>query len=211
MNTYYLNTPLTDEAVAGLNAGDTVYISGMIYTARDMAHYKLKKICDREEKFEEDFKGQAIFHAGPIINTENGNEYKVVAIGPTSSIRMEPYTDMMGSLGVKALIGKGGMGNLTTEAMKKHTMVYLLAAHGCSAVHTKKITGVKKQYWMEEVGMPEALWVMECKDFGPLIVGIDSKGRNLFEETRRSSKEMIESVSCSACTKKDSSYEYEET
>jgi tartrate/fumarate subfamily iron-sulfur-dependent hydro-lyase beta chain len=196
MNTYYLDIPVDNECIAKLEAGDTVYLSGKIYTARDMAHYKIKKLVDSNEKFEEDFVGQAIFHAGPIINeNKETGVYKVVSIGPTSSIRMEPYTDMMGTLGVKILIGKGGMGNLTTEAMKKNTMVYLLAAHGCAAVHTQKMTGVLKQYWMDEIGMPEALWVMECKEFGPLIVGIDSKGRNLFEETRKSSREKIEEIS----------------
>jgi tartrate/fumarate subfamily iron-sulfur-dependent hydro-lyase beta chain len=192
MNTNYLNTPLNDEDIAKLRVNDTVYLSGKIYTARDMAHYKIKKILDRHEEFGEDFRGSVIFHAGPIVKThpENG-EYIISSIGPTSSIRMEPYSDMVGGMGIKALVGKGGMGESTTTAMKKHTMVYLLAAHGCAAVHTQKITKIYKQYWLEEIGMPEALWVMECKDFGPLIVGIDSTGRNLFEETRKNSQAAI--------------------
>ncbi|EGD48923.1 hydro-lyase, Fe-S type, tartrate/fumarate subfamily, beta subunit [Ruminiclostridium papyrosolvens DSM 2782] len=196
MKTYYLKTPLKDEDIAKLEAGDTVYLSGKLYTARDMAHYKLKKLLDSNGKFDEDLNGQAIFHAGPIIsvNRESG-EYKVISIGPTSSIRMDPYTDMVGEMGVKILIGKGGMSDSTTEAMKKHTMVYLLAAHGCAAVHTQRVTKVTHQYWMDKIGMPEAMWVMECDNLGPLIVGIDSKGRNLFEETRKNSKDMIEAIS----------------
>lgn len=201
MSIYYLNTPLDEESISRLNAGDMVYLTGKIYTARDMAHLKIKRIYNENKAFEEELKGYAIFHAGPIVRIdEEKGTYEINAIGPTSSIRMEPYSDMIGSLGVKAIIGKGGMGELTTWAMKKHNMVYLLAAHGCSAVHTKRIEGVKKQYWMEEVGMPEALWVMECKELGPLIVGIDSKGRNLFEETKKHSKEMIaEMTRHSAC------------
>lgn len=192
MSVYYLNTPLNEESIRGLNAGDMVYLTGKIYTARDMAHIKIKRLYDENKTFEEDLGGSAIFHAGPIVRVdEEKKTYEITAIGPTSSIRMEPYSDMLGNLGVKAIIGKGGMGELTTQAMKKHNMVYLLAAHGCSAVHTKRIKGIIKQYWMEEVGMPEALWVMECKELGPLIVGIDSKGRNLFEETRKHSREMI--------------------
>jgi fumarate hydratase subunit beta/L(+)-tartrate dehydratase beta subunit len=192
MNTYYLDMPFNEADIAKLRVNDTVYISGKIYTARDMAHYKIKKLLDQHEEFPEDFKGFAIFHAGPIVkqNLETGG-YTISSIGPTSSIRMEPYTDMVGGLGIKVLIGKGGMGEGTTAAMKKHNMVYLLAAHGCAAVHTQKVTQIYKQYWMEEVGMPEALWVMECKEFGPLIVGIDSTGRNLFEETRKNSQAAI--------------------
>ncbi|MFZ5989294.1 MAG: FumA C-terminus/TtdB family hydratase beta subunit [Bacillota bacterium] len=196
MCTYYLNTPLDEESVNKLCTGDVVYLSGKIFTARDMAHLKLKKIYDNKESFDEEFGGAVVFHAGPIVNIDKEKKsYFVSGIGPTSSIRMEPYSDMMGNLGVKALIGKGGMGELTTQAMKKHNMVYLLAAHGCSAIHTQRIKSVNKQYWMDEIGMPEALWVMECCELGPLIVGIDSKGRNLFEETRRRSKELIKSRS----------------
>ncbi len=196
MKTYYLKTPLKEEDISKLEAGDIVYLSGKMYSARDMAHYKLKKLFDSNEKFDEDLNGQAIFHAGPIISVNRkSGEYKIISIGPTSSIRMDPYTDMVGELGIKILIGKGGMSDSTTEAMKKHNMAYLLAAHGCAAVHTQRITEVTHQYWMDEIGMPEAIWVMECYNFGPLIVGIDSKGRNLFEETRKNSKYMIEAIS----------------
>lgn len=195
MSIYYLNTPLDEKSISKLNAGDMVYLTGKIYSARDMAHLRIKLIYDENKTFGEDLKGYAVFHAGPIVRIDEGKgTYEITAIGPTSSIRMESYSDLVGSLGIKAIIGKGGMGELTTAAMKKHNMVYLLAAHGCSAVHTKKITGIKRQYWMEEVGMPEALWVMECKELGPLIVGIDSKGRNLFEETKKHSREMIEEM-----------------
>lgn len=197
MNTYHLTTPLNNNMIEQLNVGDTVYLTGIIYTARDMAHYSLKKIFDNNETFEEDFEGQAIFHAGPIVHVEEDkNKYTMVAIGPTSSIRMEPYSDMMGAHGVKALIGKGGMGDETTKAMQKHKMVYLVAAHGCAAVHTKKVKSIEKQYWMNELGMPEAIWVLRFEEFGPLIVGIDSKGRNLFQETKQASLAKVKAVGC---------------
>lgn len=193
MKTYYLDTPFEIEKIAELNAGDIVYLCGKIFTARDMAHLKLKKLFDEKKSFDEDLKGSAVFHAGPIVSRTSGSDnYKLLAIGPTTSIRMEPYSDFIGGLGVKAIIGKGGMGKSTARAMKKYGMVYLLAAHGCAAIHTENISRVDKQYWMDEIGMPEAFWVMECINFGPLIVGIDSKGTNLFEETIENSKKMIE-------------------
>lgn len=77
---------------------------------------------------------------------------------------------------------------LTTKAMKEYKMVYLVAAHGCASVHTNKVKQINKQYWMEEIGMPEAIWVMEFEEFGPLVVGIDSKGRNVFKKLKKSLK-----------------------
>lgn len=192
MGIYHLQTPVQDYNIAELRAGDIVYLSGKIFTARDMAHLKLKQYIDNHKEFGEDFQGGVLFHAGPIVEWDaRSQNYYLKAIGPTTSIRMEPYSDMIGKLGIKTVIGKGGMGEMTSAAMKRHTMVYLLAAHGCAAIHTQKITKIIKQYWLDEVGMPEALWVMECKDFGPLIVGIDSTGRNLFEETRKYSQAAI--------------------
>lgn len=169
-----------------------VYLNSKVITARDQAHMELKKLYYSNMPIEEDLSGCAIFHAGPIVSIENDNTYKIKAIGPTTSIRMEPYSELMGKLGVKALIGKGGMGNSATKAMKKYNMVYLLATHGCAAIHTSKFSNVIKQYWLERFGMPEAMWVLKCEEFGPLIVGIDSKGRNLFEETKTNAKAMVQ-------------------
>ena len=190
MRTHYLATPIKDEDISNLEVGDIVYLSNKIFTARDMAHLKLKEFYRNNLKFDEEFNGQVIFHAGPIVK-KVADQYNLIAIGPTTSIRMEPYTEMIGSLGIKAIVGKGGMGHITTQAMKKHKMVYLVAAHGCAVVHSTKITKVLNQYWLDEIGMPEALWVLECEMFGPLIVGIDANGKNLFEEVKIFSDKMI--------------------
>ena len=87
------------------------------------------------------------------------------------------------------------MGELTTEEMKNTIWCISLRLMDVLPFTQKKLKAVEKQYWLEEIGMPEALWVMECNKLGPLIVGIDSKGRNLFEETRKHSKEKIEAIS----------------
>lgn len=185
MKEIYLKTPISREDIEQLNIGDVVYLENLIYTARDMAHKYLKENYHIEKNQLVDFNGSAIFHAGPIVSLQDDGSYSLVAIGPTTSFRMEPYTDFMGEIGVKALIGKGGMGIKTTEAMKKNKMIYLVAAHGCSTTHCENIEKVEQEFWMKEFGMPEAMWVMKCKNFGPLIVGIDSKGRNIFEEVKK--------------------------
>lgn len=190
MKEYHLCTPLKDEDIEKLNVGDVVYLSNRILTARDGAHLKLKKLYDNGIKFEENLEGGVIFHAGPIVKVEEDN-YKIKAIGPTTSLRMERYSDFVGKMGIKALIGKGGMGNFTTAAMHEHKMVYLVAAHGCATVHTEKVNRIVKQYWMEQLGMPEAIWVMEFEELGPLVVGIDSKGRNVFEEIKADTRRIV--------------------
>lgn len=191
MAVYHWETPIADAFVRELNVGDLVYLSGKIFTARDRAHYRLRQLIDSGMGFEENLAGFALFHAGPIIGFDQEEKPKLLSIGPTTSIRMEPYSDLIGRLGCKAIIGKGGMGPKTTQAMQKYGMVYLLAAHGCAAVHTKNFTHVYRSYWMDEYGMPEALWVMECRHFGPLIIGIDAKGRNLFEETKEFAENQV--------------------
>lgn len=188
---YHLSTPLSDADIKKLNIGDVVYLSNKVVTARDGAHLRLQNYYNKGIKFEENLEGCALFHAGPIIKIQD-NQYSICAIGPTTSSRMEPYTELIGKLGVKAIIGKGGMGNYTKEMMQKYNMVYLAAAHGCAAIHTQKVKKVSKQYWMESLGMPEAVWVLEVEEFGPLVVGIDAKGNNQFEKVRKRAFEKVE-------------------
>ena len=193
MHEYHLSTPLSEKDISQLNVGDIVYLSNKIITAKDMAHLRLQNYYNRDIKFEEELEGGAIFHAGPVVKLED-DEYSMLAIGPTTSSRMEKYSGLVGELGIKALIGKGGMGMYTADMMKKYNMVYLTAAHGCATVHTKKVKKVLKQYWMDEVGMPEAIWLIEVEELGPLVVGIDSKGNNLFEQVRRNAYTIIEEL-----------------
>ncbi|WP_414469524.1 FumA C-terminus/TtdB family hydratase beta subunit [Methanobacterium sp. ACI-7] len=180
-----LKTPLLKEDITKLKSGDIVYISGTIYTARDRAH---KKILEEGSPVELD--GAVIFHAGPIIkslDTDNGHEYEMVAVGPTTSTRMNPYQPEVLKLGVKAVIGKGGMDENTTSALKENNAVYLAAVGGCAALYVKSIKDVKGVNWIE-LGVPEAIWELEVEKFGPLVVAMDSHGNNLYEEVRKNIK-----------------------
>jgi len=172
-----LKTPLQREETAKLVIGDTVYISGTIYTARDSAHKRMV-----EEGSPVELEGAVIFHAGPIIQ-KNKEGYNMVAIGPTTSTRMNPYQPQILDKGVKAVIGKGGMDRETHAALKRNGAVFLTAVGGCAALYVKSIVKVKNVNWID-LGIPEAIWELEVKDFGPLFVTMDSQGGNLYEQVR---------------------------
>ena len=176
----HLTTPLSAESVRKLKVNDIVTLTGTIYTARDMAHLKLKELKGSRKPLPEEFDGSVIFHAGPVVKKTDGR-FDLLNIGPTTSIRMEPHSDFLGQLGVKAIVGKGGMGKGSLQAFKKYGMVYLLAAPGCGVLHAEAVTEVRQVHWLEEFGMPEAIWVLEVSDWGPLTVGMDSHGNSIFQ------------------------------
>ncbi|MCD7782118.1 MAG: FumA C-terminus/TtdB family hydratase beta subunit [Methanosphaera sp.] len=172
---YELNTPLNDDDINKLTAGDTVYITGKIYTARDSAH---KRIL--EEGAPIDLEGVALFHAGPIIKKDADDDYEIVAIGPTTSMRMNPYEPEVLSMGVKAIIGKGGMDSDTQKALVDNNCVFLTAVGGCAALYVNNIKEVSNVKWLD-LGMPEAIWELDVERFGPLIVTMDSNDNNLYK------------------------------
>lgn len=192
MREFNLETPLKEEDIRNLEIGDVIYITGHIFTSRDMGHLKMREIIQKGEKLPVDLSGFAIFHAGPVVKKE-GNSYKLEVIGPTTSIRMEPHSDFIGQLGVKAIIGKGGMEEDTSKALKKYGMVYLQAPPGCAVLLGEQVEKIENVFWLE-LGVPEAMWVLKVKDFGPLVVGMDSKGRSVYREIKERGKQLIEAM-----------------
>ncbi len=191
-NTKTLVTPLSEADVRSLRVGDVVYLSGTIYTARDMAHEAIRR-CRREDKaLPVDFEGSAIFHAGPVVE-KCGDGWNLVVIGPTTSIRMEPYAEMTASLGARVLVGKGGLADDSRRAFAEHGQVYLQAAPGCAVVLAEGIQEVEGVHWLE-LGVPEALWILKAKKFGPLVVAMDSTGRSLYAELRAHAHGVIDSL-----------------
>ena len=188
-----LSTPLSTAAIQKLRVHDIVTLSGTIYTSRDMAHLKLKELHEKRSPLPEDFAGGVIFHAGPVVQ-KSGSGFHLLAIGPTTSIRMEPHADFIGRLGIKAIVGKGGMGEGTLKALAQYGMVYLLAAPGCGALHAQAVKQVKRVHWLDEMGMPEALWVLEVVDWGPLTVAMDSHGRSIFRDIQQEGLKKLESL-----------------
>lgn len=176
-----LKIPLSRKDTEKLKVGDMVYLSGVIYTARDSAHKKMV-----EEGSPVDLEGAVIFHAGPIINTDvnDANKYQLVAIGPTTSTRMNSYQPHLIDEGVKAVIGKGGMDDKTGEALQRNGAVFLSAVGGCAALYVRLVKNIIKVHWID-LGVPEAVWELEVKDFGPLFVTMDSHGGNLYDQVKK--------------------------
>lgn len=188
---YYLQTPLNLGDIEKLNAGDIVYISGEILTARDEAHARILEMEEKGEKLPFSLEGAVIYHCGPLMQqTESG--WKVVSAGPTTSGRMSKMTPpLLKNNEVRATIGKGGMKNVS-ESMK-NKCVYLAYTGGCAALAAELIKEVKTVYWLD-LGMPEAVWVLRVEKFGPLIVGIDAKGKDIFAEVREKAEKTLEEL-----------------
>jgi len=172
MTEYHLQTPLSGEDVEKLVAGDVVFLSGPLFTARDKAHALIRRTgCPIS------LQGAALYHCGPLIKDE-----RVLSAGPTTSGRMARYTDDILLLGVRAIIGKGG---LPGEPFRGKA-VYLAYPGGCGAAAAQqlKVLGVH----LSELGMAESLWEFEAKNFGPMIVAVDAHGKDLYQEVRRSAQ-----------------------
>jgi len=176
-NVIQLHTPLGEE-VLSLKAGDHVELSGIVYSARDEAHIRMQ---DSGIPF--DPKGAAIYHCGPVVQ-----DNRIIAAGPTTSARMNELSGFLLDHGVRALIGKGGMGALVREQLKKRG-VYLAFTGGCAALASSHMT--VKGVFFKDLGMAEAIWVIEL-DHLPLVVGIDAQGNDLFDAVIRHAKQEYE-------------------
>jgi len=169
-----IKTPISDEVISGLNAGDAVYITGKIYTARDAAHKKIVELIEAGEKPPFDFNGQAVFYAGP---TPAKPPRPIGCIGPTTSGRMDKYSPLLISKDLKVMIGKGNRNGEVIEAIVKHRGLYLAAIGGVAALMAKTVKSAKVIAF-EELGT-EAVMELEVENF-PAIVAIDCRGRNLY-------------------------------
>ena len=183
MAEYRLRTPLSDEDVEKLRVGDIVYVSGIVVTARDEAHKKVLETIEKGEKLPIDLRGLVLYHCGPVARKRPDGTWEIRAAGPTTSMRMESVeAEFIEKTGIKMVVGKGGMGERTAEAMKKYKAVYAVFTGGAGALAANAIKRVVDVYWLDELGIPEALWVFEVEDFGPLTITIDTTGRNYYAE-----------------------------
>jgi len=167
-----LNVPKDNSKISEIRAGDVLYVTGDIAIARDQAHKKLI------ENFVPELVGLPIFHCGPIAK-RSGEEWKIVAGGPTTSTRMDWLTPpILERYRNKIIIGKGGLGEVGKKGLANFGAVYAEFTGGASALAVSKIVRVKKRL-LEDLGPTELVWIWEVKDFGPLLVTQDHQGNDL--------------------------------
>lgn len=195
-----LTTPISDEEIRNLKAGDTVYLNGVIVTGRDAAHkfmiehFIKKPVSPDEAELHEELQrimdGGVIYHCGPVVKTHEDGSYSFVAAGPTTSIREEVYqADVIKHFNLKGVIGKGGMGAKTLQACQDQPAVYLHAIGGAASFIAQSVKEVLGVYLLE-FGVPEAMWVIRVEDF-PVVVTMDSHGESLHARIEAQSREKL--------------------
>ncbi|MEM3029879.1 MAG: FumA C-terminus/TtdB family hydratase beta subunit [Thermoproteota archaeon] len=180
---YRVKTPFKKEEVAQLKAGDILYVSGEVFTSRDRTQ---RLILDSKSmgKLPFSLEGLIEYHAGPIVRRRN-SQWEIVSLGPTTSFRMEAGEySFIKETGVSGVVGKGGMGEKTREACKEFKAFYGILPGGAAALLSKKVECILGVYWLEELGIPEAMWHLKVKDLGPIIVTIDSSGNDIYGSLR---------------------------
>ncbi len=202
MATVSLQIPIDEAAVRALHVGDQVRLDGIVVTARDTAHkyfmdqfIRSAGVAAGEKELYTELKrllhGGVLYHCGPVVHREPDGRWRFVSAGPTTSIREEPYeADVIACFGLRAVIGKGGMGPKTLAACREHGAVYLHAVGGAATLIANSVEEVSAVYKIEEFGLPEALWVIRVRDF-PAVVTMDAHGQSLHEKIAQASNEKL--------------------
>lgn len=191
---HHFKTPIKEGDIRKLRVEDVVYVSGKVITARDQAHRRAVQYYEEGREIPVEFTGNVLYHCGPIVLKKNG-KWIVISAGPTTSTRME-YIEhkFIEYFRPKVIVGKGGMKEKTLEALGKYGAVYTIFPGGLGALAAKSIKKVDRVEWLD-LGTPEALWVLEVEEFGPLIVTMDTHGQSIHKriETLTSSnlKEIV--------------------
>ncbi len=187
MKEKHFKIPLTEEDVRGLEIGDVVYLDGPIYTGRSLLHIRA---IDQDIIPPIDFsKMNVCVHVGPVMEKVD-DLWKPVGIAPTSSIRFEKYgAALIKKLGIRTIIGKTTMGQLSMNAMKELGCVHLTVVGVMGNIFARQVTRVIGVHFLDELGKTECTWVMEVENAGPFIVSIDTKGNNLFHQVDSKVKE----------------------
>lgn len=191
---YHLQTPMTEEFTKKLRAGDRVTIDGHIYGIRDA---NLIRIFDHKidppEDLMKQLKGAVTLHTAPGVRKLENGKYEKVCIGTTTSTRMDRFVPgLFERFGVKAITGKGGMLETGANACVEHGGVYFSIVGGAAALETTQIEEIEDVWW--EDLMPEAIWKLRVKNFGPLLVSVDSHGGNLYKEVKSQAVNNLDQV-----------------
>ena len=190
-----LVTPISADDLKNICIGDIVYLDGSLTTCRDVAH---RRVVEEGRPMPVDVRECAILHAGPIIRPLSDDAFEMVSVGPTTSMRMEKFEyEFVKETGVRVIVGKGGMKENTERACREFGCIHCVIPAGCAVVAAVCVEEIVRAEW-RDLGMPETLWNCRVKEFGPLIVSIDARGRNYFEEKKieynRKKDEQIEKI-----------------
>ena len=200
-----LNIPFSDEDIRSLKVGDPVMLSGKMLTGRDAVHkWLIDTFIEKKRQPQGDdldvyaaikpiLDGGVIYHCGPVVSGLDTGDYKFVAAGPTTSIREEPYQGrVMEHFNIHGVIGKGGMGATTLAACRQVPGVYFHAIGGAATLIAKSVEQVLGVHKLE-FGVPEAIWVLQVKDF-PVVVTMDSHGSSIHAEIEDRSKQVLDTL-----------------
>jgi fumarate hydratase class I len=193
-----------EDTITALHVGDPVELSGVIVTARDAAHKlmidkfihapQVVEEADLYARLQELLAGGVIYHCGPVVSQDTQGRWRFVAAGPTTSAREEPYeAEVIAHFGVRAIIGKGGMGPKTLQACRDYAAVYLHAIGGAATLIAHSVKEVVDVYQKDELGVPEAFWVIRVEDL-PAVVTMDSHGNSLHAEVKERSAAALQKL-----------------
>lgn len=181
-----INLPMTKKDALNLKVGDNVLINGIMVTGRDKVH---KFLCNKKIQKKDmpiDLEGAVLYHCGPIVKKIEG-KYRIIAAGPTTSIRVEMYEhEVISKYKIRGVMGKGGMGGKTLDAMRKNGCVYFHTIGGAAAYLADRIIRVADVWKLDEFGTTEAMWVLEVENF-PAIVTMDAHGKSLHDKIEKES------------------------
>jgi fumarate hydratase subunit beta len=188
-----LRTPLSESIVRSLRLGQEVMLDGTLFIGRDEVHIRALEMREQGKELPFDMNGGVLYHCGPIARKRDG-DWEIIAAGPTTSARMNSLEPLfIREFGVRAIIGKGGMSGPTLEAMREVGCVYLAFTGGAAVLAARGIRKVQRVEWLD-LGMPEALWVVEAKDLGPLVVAMDAHGNSLYDSVNTEAEKNLIAV-----------------
>jgi len=179
-----LKTPIEEAQVRKLHIGDHITISGTIFTARDEAHLRALQFARDNRPLPFATQGNVLYHCGPVARQIDSG-WEVLSAGPTTSTRLEKFeAEFIKSFGITVIIGKGGMLEQTQEALKEYGAVYCNFTGGAGVIAANFIEKVEQVIWLD-LGIPEAVWVFKVKEFGPLLVAIDTYKNSIFDNVQK--------------------------
>ncbi|HEV8321492.1 MAG TPA: FumA C-terminus/TtdB family hydratase beta subunit [Myxococcota bacterium] len=175
----HVRVPMGETAMRELRVGDEILLSGTIVTARDVGHEFM--VRERPPYLVQNLQYGALYHCGPVVKKDRKG-WHVIAAGPSTSMRVEPFTaTVIRDYGLRAVIGKGGLGEESRKALVRHGCVYLHAVGGLAAMLARRVKRVVSVHKLREFGAPDAFWVLEVEDF-PAVVTMDSHGESIHKQ-----------------------------